>query len=144
MIKKIFSLLILTAICAPVFAADKVAVVDVQKLISKSAQFKALTKEREAKSKEIEQFVKKANDDIKAQADENKKKELVKKYEKDLTAKREANAKIFKAKIEAFDKTVSATISEYAKTHGYDVVIKKDSILYGGDDITEALSKVVK
>ena len=144
MIKKICSLALLLAFCTPVFAVEKVAVIDVQKVVNKSAQVQALKKEQEAKSKEIRNFIKKANDEIKAQTDEKKKQDLVKKYEKELSAKREANAKVYKTKLEAIDKTISATINNYAKTNGYDLVIVRGAVLYGGDDITEAVSKVVK
>ena len=144
MIKKICSLALLLAFCTPVFAVEKVAVIDVQKVVNKSAQVQALKKEQEAKSKEIRNFIKKANDEIKAQTDEKKKQDLVKKYEKELSAKREANAKVYKTKLEAIDKTISATINNYAKTNGYDLVIVKGAVLYGGVGITEAVSKVVK
>lgn len=144
MIKKLFSLVLILAFCAPVFAVDKVAVVDVQKLVNKSSQVQALRKEREAKSKEITQFIKKANDEIKAQTDENKKKTLIQKYQKELAAKQEANSKAYKTKLEAIDKTISTTIADYAKNNGYDLVLPKPQVLYGGEDITEALLKVVK
>lgn len=144
MIKKFCSLAVLLAFCVPAFAVEKVGVIDVQKVVNKSAQVQALKKEQEAKTKELGQFVKKANDEIKAQTDEKKKQELVKKYEKELSAKREANAKAYKTKLEAIDKTISATINNYAKTNGYDLVIVKGAVLYGGEDITEAVSKVVK
>lgn len=144
MIKKICSLALLLAFCTPAFAVDKVAIVDVQKVVNKSAQVQALKKEQEAKSKEIREFIKKANDEVKAQTDQKKKQEIVKKYEKELAAKREANSKAYKAKLEAIDKTITATINNYAKTNGYDLVLVKGAVLYGGDDITEAVSKVVK
>lgn len=144
MIKKICSLALLLAFCTPAFAVDKVAIIDVQKVVNKSAQVQALKKEQEAKSKELKQFIKKANDEVKAQTDEKKKQEIVKKYEKELAAKREANSKAYKAKLEAIDKTITATINNYAKTNGYDLVLVKGAVLYGGDDITEAVSKVVK
>ena len=93
MIKKICSLALLLAFCTPVFAVEKVAVIDVQKVVNKSAQVQALKKEQEAKSKEIRNFIKKANDEIKAQTDEKKKQDLVKKYEKELCSKGETNKK---------------------------------------------------
>lgn len=142
--KKIFSLVMLLAFCAPVLAVDKVAIVDVQKVVNKSAQVQALKKEQEAKTKELQQFIKKANDEVKAQTDQKKKQELVKKYEKELAAKREANTKAYKTKLEAIDKSINATITNYAKTNGYDLILVKGAVLYGGDDITEAVSKVVK
>ncbi len=144
MMRKILSLALLLAFCTPAFAIDKVAIVDVQKVVNKSGQVQALKKEQEAKSKEMQEFIKKANADVKAQTDDKKKQEVAKKYEKELKAKREANAKAYKAKLEAIDKSVSATINNYAQTNGYDLVLVKGAVLYGGDDITDAVSKVVK
>ena len=144
MMKKFCMLALLLALCTPVFAVDKVGIIDVQKVIAKSNQVQALKKEQEAKTKEIQQFIKKANNDINAQTDEKKKQELVKKYEKELSAKREANAKAYKTRLEAIDNAINTTINNYAKTNGYDLVIVKGAVLYGGEDITEAVSKVVK
>lgn len=144
MIKKIISLILFSALFTPAYAVDKIAVVDVQKVVNQSAQVQALKKEQETKGKELSQFVKKANDEIKAQTDESKKKALVQKYEKELRAKREANTKAYKTKLETIDKSISATISQQAKAMGYDIVLTKGAVLYGGDDITEAISKVVK
>ena len=145
MIKKIISLVLFSALCTPVFAAvNKVAIVDVQKVVNKSAQVQALKKEQDAKKKELAAFIKKANDEIKAQTDVSKKKALSQKYEKEFAAKAEANQKAYKTKLEAIDKSISATIAQQAKAMGYDLVLTKGVVLYGGEDITEAISKVVK
>ena len=122
----------------------KVAVVDVQEVVAKSVQVQNLKKEQDAKRKELAQFIKKAGDDIKKQTSEDKKKELAKKYDKELNLKREANEKAYKTKLQAIDKNISATIVQQAKAMGYDLVLTKGVVLYGGDDITGAISKVVK
>lgn len=148
MFKKLLSLTlvgIITGITATALAdVQKIAVVDVQAVVSKSAQVKALKKEREAKSQELVKFINNAGADIKKQTDPKKKEELAKKYEKELNAKKEANAKAYKAKLQAIDKSISDTITSQAKAMGYDMVLTKGVVLYGGDDITEAVSKVVK
>ncbi len=122
----------------------KVAVVDVQKIVNKSAQVQALKKEQQAKQKEMAQFIKKAGEDIKKQPDEKQRKALAKKYDADLKAKREANAKTYKTKLETADKNITNTIIQQAKAQGYDLVLTKGVVLYGGDDITESILKVVK
>ena len=122
----------------------KVAVVDVEKIVNKSAQVQALKKEQQTKQKEMAQFIKKAGEDIKKQPDEKQRKALAKKYDADFKAKREANAKVYKTKLETADKNITNTIIQQAKAQGYDLVLTKGVVLYGGDDITESILKVVK
>ena len=146
MIKKIFLLILFSTLTftAAFAQINKVAVVDVQKVVNKSAQVQALKKEQDNKRKELAQFIKKAGEDIKKQSDPAKKKALVQKYDKELKAKQEANSKTYKTKLETIDKNINATITQQAKAMGYDLVLIKGAVLYGGDDITEAISKVVK
>lgn len=146
MLKRLILVLSFLVFISPLAQADvkKVAVVDVQKVVNKSAQVQALKKEQEAKNKELANFIKKAGEDIKKEADINKKKALMDKYDKDLKTKREANLKVYKTKLEAIDKSINATIVQQAKNLGYDMVLTKGVVLYGGDDITEAILKVVK
>ena len=47
-------------------------------------------------------------------------------------------------KLSAIDKTISAKITEQAKAGGYDIVLAKGVVLYGGTDITDAVKKAVK
>ena len=147
MVKKIVTFAILLGSmvnCSTAFADTKVAVVDIQKIVNSSNQIKALKKEQDAKKKEIAQFIKKAGEEIKKQPDLAKKKALAEKYDKELADKQSANAKTYKAKFEAADKNISDTIANQAKAQGYDVVFAKGVVLYGGDDITESVLKVVK
>lgn len=122
----------------------KIAVVDVQTVVNKSVQVQALKKEQELKKQETIKFINNARADVNKQTDPKKKEELTKKYDKELVAKREANAKAYKTKLQAIDKSISDTINAQAKAMGYDMVLTKGVVLYGGDDITEAVSKVVK
>ena len=146
MFKKITILTAFIILTCNLAQADvkKVAVVDVQKIVNKSAQVQALKKEQQAKQKEMAQFIKKAGEDIKKQPDEKQRKALAKKYDADLKAKREANAKTYKTKLETADKNITNTIIQQAKAQGYDLVLTKGVVLYGGDDITESILKVVK
>ena len=127
------------------FAATKVAVVDVTALVNKSAQVQALKKENEAKTKELQQWLKTVQADIQKQQTKEGKEKLTKKYDAELKKKQEANKKVYSEKLQAIDKSITATIVNEAKAKGYDLVLSKQgAVLYGGLDITADLMKVVK
>ena len=123
---------------------SKIAVVDVPQVVNSSSQVQALKKEQQAKTKEIVSFVEKARKDVAATTDVKKKKALEEKYTKELNNKRTAMEKNYANKLSAIDKTISAKITEQAKAGGYDIVLAKGVVLYGGTDITDAVKKAVK
>lgn len=123
---------------------SKIAVVDVPEVVNSSAQVKALKKEQEAKAKEIITFVEKARKDVAGTSDVKKKQALEDKYNKELKAKKEAMDKSYATKLSAIDKSISEQVASQAKAGGYDIVLAKGVVLYGGSDITEAVKKSVK
>ena len=66
------------------------------------------------------------------------------KYDEEFAKKREANANDYAKKLTAIDNSISATIATQAKARGFDVVIAKSTVLYGGVDITAEVAKAVK
>jgi len=129
-----------------VFAADaKIAVVNVQELLSKSAQVTALKKENEAKGKELQKWLKTVQAEIAKQTTQEAKEKLVKKYDEELKKKQEANRKVYVEKLAKIDKSITDTIVKEAKEKGYDLVLSNQgAVIYGGKDITKDLEKVVK
>lgn len=123
---------------------SKIAVVDVQAVVNSSSQVKALKKEQEAKAKDLVSFVEKARKDVAATTDVKKKQSLEEKYNKELASKKAAMDKNYATKLEEIDKSISAQIANQAKTAGYDIVLAKGVVLYGGSDITDAVKKAVK
>lgn len=147
--KKILSILVIsfTMLSLPAFAvpeAQKIAVVDIQKVVSASAQVKALKVSQENKNKELAAFIKKAQEDVNKQTDVNKKKSLAESYEKQLKAKREANIKDYTAKLKAADANITAQIGKKASELGYTMVVPKSTVVWGGDDITDVVLKGIK
>lgn len=147
--KKILSILAVSSmmLSSVVFAApepQKIAVVDIQKVVSASAQVKALKASQEAKNKELSAFIKKAQEDVNKQTDVNKKKSLAESYEKQLKTKREANIKDYTTKLKAADANITAQIGKKATELGYTMVIPKSTVIWGGDDITETVLKGIK
>lgn len=123
---------------------SKIAVVDVTSVVNASSQVKALKKEHEAKTKEIFTFIEKARKDVAATTDVKKKQALEEKYNKELASKKAAMDKNYATKLTAIDDSISKQIEAQAKAGGYDIVLAKGAVLYGGSDITEAVKKAVK
>lgn len=123
---------------------SKIAVVDVSSVVNSSSQVQALKKEQQAKAKDLMTFIEKARKDVAATTDTKKKQALEDKYNKELNTKRAAMDKNYATKLEAIDKAISAQIANQAKAGGYDIVLAKGVVLYGGSDITDAVKKAVK
>ena len=122
----------------------KVAVVDVQKVVASSAQVKALKADREAKIKDLANFVTTARANVAKETNATKRKELENKYNKELNAKRNTIQKDYAKKLAAIDKNISTIINQKAKAANYEIVLAKGVVLYGGTDITAEITKEVK
>ena len=123
---------------------SKIAVVDVQKVVSSSTQVKNLRAERAAKVKDLADFVKTARANVAKETNATKKKALEDKYNKELNQKRNAIQNDYSKKLAAIDKSISSVIAQKAKAANYDIVIAKVVVLYGGTDITAEITKSIK
>ena len=121
-----------------------VAIVDVPQVVNASGQVQALKKEQQAKADEIIKFVEKARKDVASITDASKKKAAEEKYNKELVAKKQKMDSEYAEKLKALDTSISQQINEKAKADGYDLVLRKGIVLYGGKDITAEIIKVVK
>ena len=144
--KKVLSLTLMALILGSglVMAEQRIAVVDVQAVVSKSAQVQTLKKEQQAKMQDLEKWLKTAQTDVEKQQTKEGKEKLLKKYNAEFAKKKEAIAKDYTARLQAVDKSITETISTTAKTKGYNMVISKGVVVFGGDDITDAVLKVIK
>ena len=122
----------------------KVAVVDVQKVVSSSKQVNALKAEQRTKIEELTKFINTARAEVGKETDPVKRKALEDKYNKELQTKKDAIDKSYAAKLTSIDNSISTQIATKAKADGYDLVLAKSVILYGGKDITNEIAKVVK
>ena len=122
----------------------KVGVVDVQKLVANSKQVNTLKDEQVKKAEELKNTIKKAQDEIAKETDNAKKQKLIKKYENDISYIKNTNDKNYAKKLAEIDKSITKTIQDESKKAGYDLVLAKGMVLYGGADITNEIAKAVK
>ena len=144
--KKTLSLVLTALILGTgvVMAEQKIAVVDVPAVVAKSAQVQALKKEQQTKMQDLEKWLKTAQADVEKQKTQEGKDKLLKKYNADFAKKKETIAKHYQARLQAVDKSITETISTTARAKGYNMVISKGVVVFGGDDITADVQKVVK
>jgi len=127
----------------PAMAHD-IAVVDVPQVVNASSQVQALKKEQQNKATELVKFIEKARKDVASITDADKKKAAEEKYTKELQAKKEKMDKEYNEKLKAIDTSISQKIEAQAKAQGYNIVLTKGIVLYGGTDITSEIIKAVK
>ena len=144
--KKVLSLTLMALILGSglAMAEQRIAVVDVQAVVSKSAQVQALKKEQQAKMQELEKWLKTAQADVEKQKTQEGKEKLLKKYNTEFGKKKEVIAKDYTARLQAVDKSITDTIATQARLKGYNMVISKGVVVFGGDDITADVQKFVK
>ena len=86
--------------------------------------------------KEIEKMTTKAKEDIKKETTQEAILEIRKKYTTEVAKIRTENKKIFLDRIQKINKKIKDTIEKEAKAKGYDIVLDKEVVVYGGQDIT--------
>jgi len=121
-----------------------VAVIDVQRVVSGSSQIKSLKVEQEVKNKELIKFVENARKDVAKAPNKSKKKALEDKYNTQLRAMKKSMDANYRKKVSEFDANITKVIKNAAEEKGYNIVLAKGAVLYGGTDITSEIEKAVK
>ncbi len=122
----------------------KIAVVDVNKIVASSNQVKALKEEQEKKMQDLQKWLTTVREDVAKQKTKEGKEKLIAKYDETFAKKQEAIKKNYAEKLMAIDKNISGVIAKEAQAQGYDIVLSKGIVLYGGDDITSEIEKHIK
>ena len=85
-----------------------------------------------------------ANEKIKAEADEEKKKKLSEQYLSEINSKKESYDKVYASALQASDDKLNNVINSVAEKEGLKVVFNKSSLVQGGIDITDSVIELVK
>ncbi len=124
--------------------ASKVAYVNVGKLLSASKVLKSAEETRAKQTQNMLKWYDTASADIKKQSTAAGKQALIKKYEAQLTQKKKSIRDDYAKKVNQVDNQLSEAVNQKAKAMGYDLVFRKDSLLFGGTDITASVLPLVK
>ncbi len=120
-------------------AEDKVAVVDLQKIVSGSSQVKQLKQEHAKKMEELNKIIINARGEIANETDENKILKIEEKYTNEFNTKKSMLEKDYNNRLTGIEKNIKEEISKKAKNDNYDYVFAKGVVLYGGKDITDEI-----
>ncbi len=136
--------LILTMTTNISFANDEIAVVDLQKLVSSSAQVKQLKQEHTKKLAELDKIIINARGEISNEKDPAKVLLLEDKYLKEFNNKKDLLEKEYNNKLDNIEKNIKNEIAKKAQKDGYKYIFAKSVVLFGGKDITNELIGNVK
>ena len=125
-------------------APSNIAVVDLNAVVGQSAQVLTLKKEQALKMDELQKWLVNARSDVEKQKTQEGKEKLAQKYDAEFIKKQTAIQKDYTARLQVIDKNISDVITKEAKKNGYEIVLAKGVVLYGGHDITNTISKQVK
>ena len=142
--KKYFLIFTLMLIANSSFAAEDVAVVDLQKLVDNSSQVKSLKEEHNRKISELDKIIVNARGEISKEKDPAKILLLEDKYMKEFNTKREALERDYNNRLLLIEKNIKNEITKKAQKNGYDYVFAKSVVLHGGKDITNELVGTIK
>ena len=121
-----------------------IAVVDIQELVNNYDKVKILKEKQTVKLTDLQKFIEIARKNVAAEKDKAKQKLLEDKYNKELQVKKNTMDTEYQKQLEQLNKTVEIAINTVAKTNKYDIVLAKNSVLYGGKDVTKDVLKALK
>ncbi|MBR1647986.1 MAG: OmpH family outer membrane protein [Alphaproteobacteria bacterium] len=123
---------------------NKIAVVDVNKIVAASEQVKEMKANQDAKAKELAAWLQEADNTVKNEKDKAKQDELLQNYKEEFAAKSEEIRTQYAKELQSINDNITATITEEAKKKGYGLVIAKEFTIYGGKNITDEIVNIIK
>ena len=122
----------------------KIGYVNVGKLLEASKALKAAEDAKAKSTTEMLKWYDTASADIQKQTTPEARKNMIKKYEDQLTKKKNTIKDAYAKKVAEIDKQFNDVITQKATAMGYNIILRKDAVIFGGDDITEQILPLVK
>lgn len=122
----------------------RIAVVDVAEVISNSAEIKSIKAEQEKQILAMQSTIDKARMEISKETNPQKAAQLEEKYRKQISEQKLALDTDYNKKLSAIDSKIKTAVVEKARSMNYNIVLPKNTVLFGGDDITDQVASIIK
>lgn len=122
----------------------KIATVDIQKIVVNSTEIKSLKAEQEKQMQNMQSTIDKARTEISKEQDPVKIAQLEEKYRNEINNQKLALDTSYNTKVKAIDSKIKTAVVEKARSMNYNIVLPKNTVLFGGDDITDEVSQIIQ
>lgn len=122
----------------------KIAVVDIHQIVSNSSEIKALKLDQEKQMQNMQSTINKARAEISKEKDPQKIAQIEEKYRNEINSQKLALDESYNKKLTAIDDKIKTAVVEKARSMNYNMVLPKNLILFGGDDITDQVATIIK
>lgn len=122
----------------------KIAVVDIATILKNSKEINALKLEQEKQMQNMQATIDKAKAEISKEQDTVKIAQLEEKYRNEINKQKLALDTSYNNKLTAIDNKIKTAVVEKARSMNYNMVLPKNTVLFGGDDITEQVATIIK
>ncbi|MBQ9271595.1 MAG: hypothetical protein IJ218_04965 [Alphaproteobacteria bacterium] len=125
-------------------ASWKIAVVDINSIVGASQDVATLRQNHAVRSQELSQWLQLAQNEVNNQTDQQEKQNLFQKYNAEFAQRRNVVNQLYQQELAVVDQSITKTIMDEAHKLGYNMVLAKNVVVCGGDDITEEIRKLIK
>lgn len=141
--KKLLTLLAILTITTPVFASDRYASVDIDKVLKGYKKTEIINTTFQKREADIRVFIVDAQKKVVGATTEADRKKLEDKYANELKAKMEKLQKDKIAALQGIEKDVKAAIDAEGKKGIYALILTSNNALYGTEDISDSIIKTL-
>lgn len=121
----------------------RVAIVDIQRVVANSNEIKTLKLEQEKQVQNMQTTINKAREEISKEKDPVKIAALEEKYRNEINNQKLALDESYNSKLKAIDSKIKTAVVEKARSMNYNIVLPKNTVLFGGDDITDQVASII-
>lgn len=141
--KKLLTLIAILVMAAPVFAADKYASVDIDKVLRGYKKTTTINADFQKREADIRVFIVDAQKKVVAATTDADRKKLEDKYSKELKTKMDKLQKDKIAALQSIENDVRKVIAAEGKKGVYALILTSNNALYGTVDISDSIIKTL-